>query len=41
MNSEEMVDESWDDDRFRNDQLLTNKILDYLTRVEAFLSKKR
>ena len=34
-----MVDEVWDDDRFANDQLLTNKLLDYLARVEGFLSR--
>jgi hypothetical protein len=40
MNSEDMVDETWDDDRFLNDKLLTNRILDYLTRVEKFLATK-
>lgn len=39
MSNEELVDEAWDDDRFLNDQLLTSKLLDYLTRVEGFLSR--
>lgn len=39
--SEDVVDEAWDDDRFLNDNLLTNRLLDYLARVENFLSRKK
>jgi hypothetical protein len=38
--SEDMVDETWDDDRFLNDKLLINRILDYLTRSEKFFTPK-
>ena len=41
MNSEEMVDEAWDDDRFLNKNLLSCRILDYLTRKDSFLSRLR
>jgi hypothetical protein len=37
--SDDLVDETWDDDRFLNGNLLSNRILDYLTRLDRFLAR--